>query len=65
MIGYLKPILPNISVKVEDILICEPISWANLDQLLLNKKINKFNPIIKRIDDKDIKSMKNFNKGEK
>jgi len=33
--------------------------------LLLNKKINKFKPIIKRIEDKDIKSMKNFNKGEK
>ena len=65
LIGYLKPILPNISVKVEDILICEPISWANLDHLLLNKKINKFKPIIKRIDDEDIKSMKNFNKGEK
>ena len=65
LIGYLKPILPNISLKVEDILICEPISWANLDQLLLNKKVNKFKPIIKRIDDEDIKSMKNFNKGEK
>ena len=65
LIGYLKPILPNISVKVEDILLCEPVSWANLDQLLLNKKINKFKPIIKRIEDKDIKSMKNFNKGEK
>ena len=65
LIGYLKPILPNISAKVEDILICDSINWKNLDQLLLNKKINKFEPIIKRIDNENIKSMKDFNRGEK
>ena len=64
LIGYLKPILPNISKKTEDILMSESINWQNLDQLLLNKKINKFEPIIKRIDNEDIMSMKNFNRGE-
>ena len=64
LIGYLKPILPNISKKTEDILVSESINWQNLDQLLLNKKINKFEPIIKRIDNEDIMSMKNFNRGE-
>ena len=64
LIGYLKPILPNISKKTEDILMSESINWQNLDQLLLNKKINKFEPIIKRIDNEDIVSMKNFNRGE-
>ena len=64
LIGYLKPILPNISKKTEDILMGESINWQNLDQLLLNKKINKFEPIIKRIDNEDIVSMKNYNKGE-
>ena len=64
LIGYLKPILPNISKKTEDILVSESINWQNLDQLLLNKKINKFEPIIKRIDNEDIVSMKNFNRGE-
>ena len=64
LIGYLKPILPNISKKTEEILMSESLSWQNLDQLLLNKKINKFEPIIKRIDNEDIVSMKNFNRGE-
>ena len=64
LIGYLKPILPNISKKTEDILMSESINWKNLDQLLLNKKINKFEPIIRRIDNEDIVSMKNFNRGE-
>ena len=64
LIGYLKPILPNVSKKTEDILMSESINWKNLDQLLLNKKINKFEPIIRRIDNEDIVSMKNFNRGE-
>ena len=64
LVGYLKPVLPNISKKVEDILLCESITWLNLDQLLLDSEINKFTPIITRIKDEDIESMKNFNKGE-
>ncbi len=64
LIGYLKPILPNVSKKTEDILMSESINWKNLDQLLLDKKINKFEPIIKRIDNEDIVAMKNFNRGE-
>jgi methionyl-tRNA synthetase len=64
LIGYLKPILPNVSKKTEDILMSESINWKNLDQLLLNKKINKFEPIIRRIDNEDIVSMKNSNRGE-
>ena len=64
LIGYLKPILPNVSKKTEDILMSESINWKNLDRLLLDKKINKFEPIIKRIDNEDIVAMKNFNRGE-
>ncbi len=64
LVGYLKPVLPNISKKVEDILLCESITWLNLDQLLLDSEINKFTSIITRIKDEDIESMKNFNKGE-
>jgi methionyl-tRNA synthetase len=64
LIGYLKPILPNVSKKTEDILMSESINWKNLDRLLLDKKINKFEPIIKRIDNEDIVSMKNSNRGE-
>tara|TARA_B100001093_G_C26795781_1_gene1001011 strand:+ start:217 stop:1869 length:1653 start_codon:yes stop_codon:yes gene_type:complete len=64
LIGYLKPVLPNISMKVESILLCESINWKNLNTLLLNKDINKFEPIITRISDDNLESMKNKNKGE-
>ncbi len=42
----------------------ESINWKNLDRLLLDKKINKFEPSIKRMDNEDIVSMKNSNRGE-
>ena len=64
LIGYLKPVLPNISMKVESILLCESMNWKNLDTLLVNKDISKFRPIITRINDDDLDSMKNKNKGE-
>lgn len=64
LIGYLKPVLPNISKKVEDILLCESITWKNLDQLLLDSEIDKFTSIITRIKDEDIESMKISNRGE-
>ena len=65
LIGYLKPVLPNISIKVENILLCESINWKNIDTLLLDKDINNFRPIIARVNDDDLESMKNRNKGEK
>ena len=64
IIGFLKPVLPNISLKVENILSCDPVNWGNIDVIMLEKEINKFEPIITRINNDDIDSMKNQNKGE-
>ena len=64
IIGFLKPVLPNISLKVENILSCDPVNWGNIDTIMLEKEINKFEPIITRINNDDIDSMKNQNKGE-
>ena len=64
LVGYLKPVLPNISKKVEDILLCQSITWKNLDQLMLDSEINNFTSIITRIKDEDIESMKISNRGE-
>ena len=64
VIGFLKPVLPNISLKVENILSCDPVNWGNIDTIMLEKEINKFEPIITRINNDDIDSMKNQNKGE-
>ena len=64
IIGFLKPVLPNISLKVENILSCDPVNWGNIDTIMLEKEINKFEPIITRINNDAIDSMKNQNKGE-
>ena len=65
LIGYLKPILPKISNKVEDIMNCDSITWANLQEVQLNTEISKFQPIITRITKESIEAMKNECSGEK
>lgn len=64
LIGYLKPVLPKISEKVENIMQCEPINWENIKDLILSKKIQKFKPIITRIDKDSLEGMINES-GEK
>ena len=56
--GYLKPVIPVCVVKIEQILNCKPIMWANIDEKLISRSINKFVPIINRIDTESIESMK-------
>ncbi len=59
LIGYLKPVLPKISEKVENIMQCEPINWENIKDLVLSKKIQEFKPIITRIDKDSLEGMIN------
>ena len=65
LIGYLKPILPRISNKVEDIMNCDSMTWTNLKEVQLNTEISKFQPIITRITKESIEAMKNECSGEK
>ena len=64
LIGYLKPVLPSIAIRVENILSCDPLTWNNIEELIFEKEINKFEKIIARIDIDSIELMKNKNKGE-
>ena len=59
LIGYLKPVLPKISEKVENIMQCEPINWENIKDSILSKKIQEFKPIITRIDKDSLERMIN------
>ena len=59
LIGYLKPVLPKISEKVENIMQCEPINWENIKDSILSKKIQDFKPIITRIDKDSLEGMIN------
>ena len=63
--GYLKPIIPDCVDKIEKILQCESLSWENIDDQLLSKKIDKFEPIINRIDSESIESMRAESGGKK
>ena len=63
--GYLKPIIPNCVDKIEKILQCESLSWENIDNQLMSKKIDKFEPIINRIDSESIESMRAESGGKK
>ena len=63
--GYLKPIIPDCVDKIEKILQCESLSWENIDNQLISKKIDKFEPIINRIDSESIESMRAESGGKK
>ena len=54
IIGYLKPITPELVSKSEHFLNIPPISWNTINTLLLNHKINVFKPIAQRINSNDI-----------
>ena len=58
LIGYLKPVLPKISKKVENLLQCDEIDWNNIKNLQLSKKIQEFAPIITRIEKESIDKMR-------
>jgi len=56
LMTYLKPILPETAANSEDFLNCE-LLWNNLDQPLLNHTINKFKPLMIRIEQEQIDAM--------
>ena len=64
LITYLKPVLPEIAAKVEQILKSKPLDWANIEDILLSRDINEFKPLIMRIDSKAIEAMKQESIGE-
>ncbi len=53
---YLKPVLPKMSVEAEKFLNCR-LDWSNLGELLIDHELNKFKPLITRIDAKVVNMM--------
>lgn len=54
---YLKPVLPAMAEKAEAFLAVEPLQWSDLDTLLLDHSINKFKPLMTRVEMDKIKAM--------
>ena len=64
IIAYLKPVLPDIACKVESMLNADPLSYQNISDMILDHKINTFEPLITRINKESIEKMKDENKQE-
>jgi methionyl-tRNA synthetase len=57
LVLYLKPVLPIIAEKSEAFLNIEPMQWSDAGIALTNHKINKFKPLMTRIEKENIEKM--------
>lgn len=62
LIIYLKPVLPEIAAQTEAFLKHEPLQWQDSKAPLLGHGIEKFKPLIKRIESDTIEAMVNASK---
>ena len=54
---YLKPVLPQLVEQAEAFLNVKPLEWDDLQTPLLNHQINKFKPLMTRIEQDSIDKM--------
>ena len=54
---YLKPVLPSLVEQAEEFLNVPELSWSDIEQPLLNHTINKFKPLMTRIEQSAIDAM--------
>ena len=54
---YLKPVLPAMAVKAEAFLNVDALTWADSESLLLNHDVNKFKPLMTRVESGKVAAM--------
>ncbi|MEL7451142.1 MAG: methionine--tRNA ligase, partial [Pseudomonadota bacterium] len=54
---YLQPVLPAIAAGVEKFLGVPSLAWSDLESELLDHTINRYEPLITRVDPKAVKAM--------
>jgi methionyl-tRNA synthetase len=54
---YLAPVLPELTNNAKEFLNIDSLDFASRNQWLLGHKINKFKPLMQRIEEKDIEAM--------
>ena len=54
---YLKPVLPAMAIKAEAFLNVEPLVWADNQSLLLDHEVNKFKPLMTRVESDKVANM--------
>ena len=57
LLCYLKPVLPGLAEKAETFLNIDPLIWKDVDSLLTNHRINKFQALITRVEPNKIDAM--------
>lgn len=62
LIIYLKPVLPEMAVQSESFLNTGALDWSSAQNPLLAHKINKFKPLMSRVDVEQIEKMINESK---
>ena len=54
LVIYLKPVLPELAQKAEQFLNIEPLQWNDAQSLLIKHKINKFKPLMQRVEEEQV-----------
>jgi len=57
LMTYLKPVLPAMAIKVEAFLNIDELNWHNIDAPLVSHSINKFKPLMTRVEKEKINTM--------
>ncbi len=57
LVNYLKPVLPHLAKKAEDFLQTGEMVWSSTEKPLLDHPINRFRPMLKRIEADTVKRM--------
>ena len=63
LLTYLKPVLPEMAKKSEVFLNVDSLNWDDIKSPLLGHQINKFKPLMTRIEDEQIEAMIESSKG--
>ena len=54
---YLKPVIPSIVNEIEKFFNEAPFCWNSITQSLANRRVNRFVPLIRRVESGNIKAM--------
>jgi len=55
--AYLAPVLPQVAEDAQKFLNIENFDWDQIKQPLLNHKINKFKPLMQRVDESNVEAI--------
>lgn len=64
LICYLKPVLPLMAARAEEFLAVKPLQWSDIDTQLSGHRINRFKPLMTRVEADKVQAMINVTQQE-